>query len=140
MNRILGLNFLVALIGALASLYFSEVMGLPPCNLCWYQRTLFYPIVFVLATAIWTNDRKYQKYVLPMASVGLAISFYHNLLYYGIVSSALIPCTKEVSCSSRQLELLGFITIPLLSFVGFLTMTVLVLADSTKNHEGINEK
>ena len=30
--------WLVALVATLGSLFFSEVLGLPPCVLCWYQR------------------------------------------------------------------------------------------------------
>jgi disulfide bond formation protein DsbB len=51
--------------------------------------------------------------------MGLGLGLYHNLVYYGIISEALSPCTQGVPCSSRQIEWLGFITIPLMALAGF---------------------
>lgn len=123
------ITFLVALIGSLGSLYFSEVMSFPPCTLCWYQRICLYPIVILMAVALWTEDLNYRKYVYSFAGLGLAIAAYHNLLYYGFISEALSPCTQGVSCSTKQLELMGFITIPLLSLVGFLSLLFINFLD-----------
>lgn len=131
----LKLNFLIALLGTLGSLYFSEVMRFPPCVLCWYQRIFLYPLVFIFAVAVWSEDRSYRKYALPLALTGLAIGLYHNLIYYGVISEALTPCTQGISCSSKQLELFGFITIPFLSMMGFLMTTFLILLDSGKRKD-----
>jgi disulfide bond formation protein DsbB len=122
-------NFLLALMGTFGSLYFSEVMGLPPCPLCWYQRIFLYPLVFIFAAALWRGDRNYRIYALPLTFAGLAIAIYHNLLYFGFISEALAPCTKELSCSSRQLELFGFVTIPLMSLAGFFVIALLIFID-----------
>ena len=35
----------VSLIATLGSLYFSEVRNYIPCEMCWYQRILMYPIL-----------------------------------------------------------------------------------------------
>lgn len=135
MNLALQINFLAALTGTLGSLYFSEAMKFPPCALCWYQRIFLYPLVFIFGAALWTNDRGYKKYALPLALVGLAIAIYHNLLYFGVITEALAPCTQGVSCSSKQLELFGFITIPLLSFLGFLFICVITAFDKNTPKE-----
>ena len=126
----LQINFLVTLSGVLGSLYFSEVMKFAPCPLCWYQRICLYPLAWIFAAALWTEDRKYKKYALPLILVGLGISIYHNLLYYGLISEALAPCTKDLSCTSRQLELYGFITIPFLSLVSFLLISFFIFLES----------
>jgi disulfide bond formation protein DsbB len=139
-NSALRVNFLVSLLGTFGSLYFSEVMKLPPCALCWYQRIFLYPLLFIFGVALWTEDSNYRKYAFPIALVGLVISIYHNLLYYGVVSEALAPCTQGVSCSSKQLELFGFITIPLLSMMSFLIVTALIAADSRRHERILNEK
>jgi len=136
----LKFNFLAALAGTFGSLFFSEVMHFPPCTLCWYQRIFLYPLVFIFGVAIWKQDGEYKKYALPIAIAGLATSIYHNLLYYGFISEALAPCTQDVSCSSKQLELLGFITIPLLSMVGFLIIVALIGMDSKKHGRVLSEK
>lgn len=125
--RVLHLSFLIALAGTLGSLYFSEVMKFPPCPLCWYQRICFYPLVAIYGSALWTEDRNYRRYSWPLIAIGAANAVYHNLLYYGWIPQELTPCTGELSCSSRQLEAFGFITIPLLSLVGFLTLGLLEL-------------
>lgn len=119
--------FLITLLGTLGSLYFSEVAGFPPCALCWYQRIFLYPLAFIFGVALWSEDQGYKKYALPLSLSGIAISGYHNLLYFGIIPEKLAPCTREVSCSAKQLELFGFITIPVMSLVCFIFITALVL-------------
>lgn len=133
----LQLNFLAATTGTLGSLYFSEVLKFPPCVLCWYQRICLYPLVFIFGTALWFNDSSYKRYAAPLIAVGLFIALYHNLLYYGFISEALTPCTEGVPCNSKQLELFGFVTIPLLSFLGFASLAFLTRMDEVKgiSHE-----
>lgn len=133
MNFRARLGFLVAVLGTLGSLYFSEILRFPPCSLCWYQRIFLYPLVLIFGVALWTEDRSYAKYALPLSIVGLMISIYHNLLYYGFIAEELAPCTQDLSCSSRQLELFGFVTIPFLSMAGFFIINVLVAYDFIKD-------
>ena len=121
------LAWVQALIAMLGSLFFSEVMKLPPCVLCWYQRIAFYPLVFVLAAGILLNDAKLRWYALPLSITGLLIAIYHNLLYYGIIPESITPCTAGISCTTRQIEWFGFITIPFLSLVAFTVITVALL-------------
>jgi disulfide bond formation protein DsbB len=116
-----------ALIATCGSLYFSEVMHLPPCVLCWYQRIFMYPLVFILAVGILLRDRWMRFYILPLSVVGLAISIYHNLLYNGFIGEGLGTCAVGVSCTSRQIEWLGFITIPLMSMTAFAVITLSML-------------
>ncbi len=129
---LLHFNFLTATVGTIGSLYFSEVLKFQPCVLCWYQRICLYPLVLIFGTALWFNDSNYRRYATPLVAVGLAIAFYHNLLYYGFIAEALTPCTEGVPCNSKQLELFGFITIPLLSFFGFATLAFLTTMDRDK--------
>lgn len=112
--------WLIALVASLGSLFFGEVMKLPPCSLCWYQRICLFPLPIVLGIGIALRDKNLFLYAAPLVVVGLGLGLYHNLIYYGLVSEALSPCTQGVPCSSRQIEWLGFITIPLLALFGFL--------------------
>lgn len=123
-------SFLICVSGVLGSLYFSEVLKLPPCVLCWYQRICLYPLVLIFGAALWTDARDYRKYLLPLLFFGLAVSAYHNLLYFGFIAETLAPCTKELSCTAKQLELFGFLTIPTLSFLGFLSVAMLTGIDA----------
>lgn len=116
--------WLVALTAMVGSLFFSEVMLLPPCVLCWYQRIAMYPLVLILGAGILTRDARVKVYGLPLVLVGLAVSIYHNLLYYGILPESVAPCVEGISCTSRQIELLGFITIPLMALTAFVAITL----------------
>ena len=118
------LAWTLALMSSVGSLFFSEVMQLPPCVLCWYQRIAMYPLVLIIGIGIISKDGRLKSYSLPFAIIGLVIAVYHNLLYYGIIPESITPCQQGFSCTSRQIEWLGFITIPLLSLVSFTLITL----------------
>lgn len=111
----------VALVG---SLFFSLVMGLPPCDLCWYQRIAMYPLVLILGFGILKKDRTALDYAFPLAIIGWLIAAYHNLLYYNIIPEAMAPCKAGISCTTRYIEWFGFVTIPLLALVAFSVILV----------------
>ncbi|MBI5044856.1 MAG: disulfide bond formation protein B [Candidatus Levybacteria bacterium] len=111
--------FIVAVAAMLGSLFFSEVLHFPPCVLCWYQRICMYPIVGILGVGIYFRDRAVYRYVFLLGSIGLAISFYHNLLYYKILPESAAPCILGVSCTTKFIEWFGFVTIPFLSGLSF---------------------
>jgi len=118
-------SFLIALAATLGSLFVSEVLQYPPCVLCWYQRMAMFPLGVVFLVALWCDDRSYARYSLPFCAIGLAIAGYHNLLYYGVIPEAITPCTQGVSCTARQVELFGFVTVPLMSFAAFACLAAL---------------
>ena len=122
--RLMLLVWAVSFVATLGSLFFSEVMRLPPCVLCWYQRVCMYPLVAVFAVGMLYRDFGVTRYGWPLVVSGLAIASYHNLLYYHLIPESITPCTTGVSCTSRQIEWLGFITIPLLSLVAFTMIAV----------------
>lgn len=119
--------WIIALVATVGSLFFSEVMQLPPCVLCWYQRIAMYPLVVVIGAGILMRDNRLKNYALPLSLAGLVISGYHNLLYYAIIPESIAPCTQGISCTSRQIEWFGFITIPLLALAAFLIITVCLI-------------
>lgn len=108
-----------AAIATAGSLFFSEIMHYRPCVLCWYQRILMYPLVFIIASGILQKDKKLPLYVLPVAVTGWGIALYHNLLYYNIIPRSLAPCEAGVSCTTKYVAWFGFVTIPLLSIIAF---------------------
>lgn len=124
-DLILKFSFIVALIATLGSLFFGEVLKYPPCTLCWYQRICMYSLIIIFGSAVWTNDSSFLKSSLPLTIVGLIIATYHNLLYYGVIPDSLTPCTQGISCTSEQVEILGFLTIPLMSWLSFMALAVL---------------
>jgi len=46
------LSFLVAATATLGSLYLSEVLLWVPCELCWFQRILMYPLSLIFLVGI----------------------------------------------------------------------------------------
>lgn len=128
---LLPLAFLQAVTAMAGSLFFSEVWGLVPCVLCWYQRISMYPVVILSFVAMQRKDDKAYLYILPLSVIGVFISLYHNILYYavnwGIRPDWSGPCQAGVSCTTRYIEWGGFITIPLLSLIAHLVITVLMV-------------
>ena len=61
---------LSALGGLLGSLYISEIVVVPPCDLCWYQRIAMYPIVPIATVGILLKDKNLPLYILPLAVIG----------------------------------------------------------------------
>lgn len=126
-NTLPYLAWFIALTAMVGSLFFSEVMDLPPCVLCWYQRIAVYPLVLIIGVGIILRDKRMKIYALPFCLIGLVISIYHNLLYYGVIPESITPCTEGVPCNAVQLEWLGFITIPLMGLGALLSLTLCML-------------
>lgn len=116
--------WLVSVVATLGSLYFSEIKGFIPCNFCWYQRILMYPLVLILGIGTFQTDSTVKKFVLPMAMIGWSISFYHYLLQKVPGLAPVKPCLNGVPCSAQYINWFGFITIPFLSLTAFTLIIV----------------
>ena len=114
--------WVVSVVATLGSLFFSDVMGLPPCVLCWYQRVCMYPLVVIATVALITRDRRATRYAWPFGIAGLVVSSYHSLLYYAVLPANIAPCATGVSCTERKIEWFGVVTIPLLSVAAFVSI------------------
>ncbi|CAN5447331.1 disulfide oxidoreductase [soil metagenome] len=126
------ISWVVALLGVAGSLFFSEVMHLPPCVLCWYQRIALYPLVLVIGTGIVMRDRRMKFYALPLCLAGLVVAAYHNLIYYGFIPESITPCAEGVPCNAVQIEWFGFITIPLMGLGAFMLIALCLLLHDQK--------
>lgn len=111
-------------LGTLGSLYFSRVMDLPPCSLCLIQRGLLYPLIIIIGIGLWKKDYWLPYYLLAFSLLGLIVAGYHNLLVWGWNPSDLAICTDKIPCALQELTLYGFITIPLMSFLAFLSIAI----------------
>ena len=119
--------WVLAAIGTMGSLFFSEVMEIQPCVLCWYQRIFMYPLLVIFLVGMFPLDRNVVRYAMPIAVIGWGISVYHYLLYSGYIPENMQPCSQGVSCTEVNLELLGFITIPMPSLLSFTAIIALLL-------------
>ena len=119
--------WLIALMAVLGSLFFGGVMGLKPCVLCWYQRIFMYPLAVLFLVGMFPLDRSVLRYTLPLAVIGWGFAIYHYLLYSGYIPEGLQPCSEDLPCTKINLELMGFITIPMLSILSYTAIIVLLL-------------
>jgi disulfide bond formation protein DsbB len=119
--------WLIASVATLGSLFFSEVMGHPPCVLCWYQRICMYPLVLVLPAGLFPFDRNIVRYALPLSLLGLLLAVFHLLLVAGYIPEGIKPCIQGIPCTEVQIVWFGFVTIPLLSAASFLLISALLI-------------
>ena len=129
-----ALAWLVATIATLGSLYLSEVAHFTPCRLCWFQRIFMYPLSIVLLVGAIRKELTVRYYALPLSIIGLAISVWHYVvqLYPSLEGSSCDPLNP---CSSRYVEVFGFISIPFMAGAGFTLITVLALFYMKANEE-----
>jgi disulfide bond formation protein DsbB len=123
----LYLSWLVSIIATLGSLYFSEIRGFIPCELCWYQRILMYPLALILGIGTFQNDPSVKRFVLPMATIGWCISLYHYLLKKVPGFAEIKPCVNGVPCNAQYINWVGFITIPFLALTAFTIIIFLMI-------------
>ncbi|MEN1989372.1 disulfide oxidoreductase [Paenibacillus hubeiensis] len=125
-DKRLFLAWAVSVIATGGSLYFSEIKGFIPCDLCWFQRIFMYPLTIVLGIAYFKDDFKIGRYVLPLSIIGGCISLYHVVIQrvYSATGSA-VAC-GQIPCYTDYLNWFGFITIPLLALIAFMIITVML--------------
>lgn len=118
--------FVLALAASAMTLYYSEVLGIEPCSLCWWQRIFIYPQVVLFAIALYKRDLSVTAYSLALSLIGLAFAAYHHALQ--ILPSGTLPCPAQgVSCAQRFVFEFGYITFPLMAATLFAFLIVLML-------------
>jgi disulfide bond formation protein DsbB len=128
----LFLAWLVALLATAGALFLGEVMGMTPCVLCWYQRIAMFPLAAILGVGLLDADGRSIRYAVPLAWAGWGIALYHCLVFWGVVSEALTPCGKGSSCADADVQVAGFVPIPLLSLVAFTVILALLWSARSK--------
>ncbi len=118
------LGFLIAIVSTALSLFYSEILHLPPCSMCWYQRIFLFSQVFILGMAYTKKDRKIADYSILLSLIGVFLAIYHILLQNGI--SLYTPCSVGalVSCSEKLFAYYGYITIPVMSLTSFVLLGI----------------
>jgi disulfide bond formation protein DsbB len=132
---LLFLCWLLASVSTAGSLFFSYIMQFAPCVLCWYQRIFLFPLVIILAVGLFPFDKGVVKYALPLAIAGGLTALYHSLLYSGVIPESIQPCSQGVSCTEKYIELFGFVSIPMLSFLSFSTIIGLLIILTRTNRK-----
>ena len=116
--------WVTSLLAVSGSLYFSEVLGYIPCELCWIQRIFMYPILIITTIAYLQHNAKIAITTATFSVIGGCISLYH----YGIQKVSLLqdsaPACGQVSCTGQYINWLGFITIPFLALTAFIIIAI----------------
>jgi disulfide bond formation protein DsbB len=121
------LAWIVATVTTLGSLYYSEHAGFIPCELCWYQRIVMYPLVIVLGVAWLRRDRQVWKTALVFVVIGAPLSLYHWLVERVPAFAESSSCSITVPCTAPYFEKLGFVTLAWMAMSSFLLIGVLML-------------
>lgn len=114
-----------SVIAVTGSLFFSEVMGYTPCEICWFQRVIMYPLVIIYGTALIKKNEIIALPGLILSGIGVLTSTFHYLLQK-------LPALREVGgscdiipCNLQYVNYFGFITIPFLAGTAFLIIFIL---------------
>ena len=116
--------WLTSLVATLGSFYFSEIRQYEPCELCWYQRILMYPILILTTVAYIQKNVRIAVTTAVFSCIGGAISLYH----YGIQKLDFLtetaPACGRVPCTGQYINWFGFITIPFLALTAFILIAI----------------
>ncbi|MFC7155507.1 disulfide bond formation protein B [Halomarina halobia] len=115
----------VAAVATAGSLYFSLGLGLVPCELCWYQRILMYPLVLILGMAAVEERAGVYRTALPLSVGGFGIAAYHSYVQLQAAAGPGFCSAAGGSCAAIQwtAPVLG-LTIPNLSLIAFALITL----------------
>ena len=130
----LPLAFAIALVTTSGSLYFSEVVGYEPCNLCWIQRAFLYPQVLLTGILLFKPALTVVKWLSALlVTCCIPVSIYHYLIeWYPDLHSAV--CDPKNPCSSIWFRELGYVTLALMAMsAAAAILTLMVLSGLRRN-------
>jgi disulfide bond formation protein DsbB len=130
--------FVVAAFATGGSLFYSQVMTFIPCELCWFQRVLMYPLSILTLIVAARGDHRAARYILALPVVGAGVSIYHMLIQYGAVSEPK-ACSVNLpgGCGINWIKPwdFGYLAIPTLAFTAFLLLIGFLVLASTGEAE-----
>jgi disulfide bond formation protein DsbB len=121
----------------LGSLYFSEIAGFAPCELCWYQRIGIYPVAIMSWIALVRRDRRLGPYWIGLSLAGIAVSIYHYLLeWFPEITSSV--CSMDVPCTTVWFREFGFVTLAFMAgsaFIFVIAMSLVMMNNPSDGEE-----
>lgn len=124
-ETLLMLIWAIALIATLGSVFYSEVMGYVPCELCWVQRILMYPLVVIYGIAALKKNLTIALSGLILSGIGMFISIYHYLIQKLSALQEAGGACGIVPCNLQYVNYFGFVTIPFLAGTAFIVIFIL---------------
>ena len=123
---ILELLFWGVMSAVVGSLAYSEIVGFPPCDLCWIQRVMIYPQAIILFMAMRRKDKTIIDYLVPLSIIGAIVALYQSFIQWGISVGPVLECTSAGGeCAKVYVKEYSYITIPFMAFSVFIYIIVL---------------
>ncbi|MFH2019925.1 MAG: disulfide oxidoreductase [archaeon] len=116
----LAFAIIVAIIGTLGSLFFSEIAHFEPCKLCWFQRIFYYPLTIVFGIGLFYKDKNTYRYAVALSAIGAVFAAYHYIIQR--LSIQTTCSVGAVSCTTIEMFKFGYVTFPMMALTGFVMM------------------
>src|SRR3954451_14488139 len=125
--------FVVAAIATGGSLFYSQVAHFVPCEFCWFQRVLMYPLSILTLLIAARGDNRAARYLLPLPIHGAGTSIYHMLLEHHVIKEPGACTLTGGGCTANWIALhsFGYLTIPTLALTAFLLLIGFLVLAST---------
>ena len=129
--------FVVAAIATGGSLFYSQVAGFIPCEFCWFQRMMMYPLSILTLLIAARGDNRAARYLLPLPVVGAGTSIYHMLLEHHVIKEPGACTLTGGGCTANWIAMhsFGYLTIPTLALTAFLLIIGFLVLASTGESE-----
>jgi disulfide bond formation protein DsbB len=129
--------FVVAAIATGGSLFYSQIAHFIPCEFCWFQRILMYPLSILTLLLAVRGDNRGARYILPLPIVGAGVSIYHMLIERGVIKEPGACTLTGGGCSTNWIirHSFGYLTIPTLALTAFLLLIGFLVLASTGEAE-----
>ena len=129
--------FVVAAIATGGSLFYSQIAGFIPCEFCWFQRMMMYPLSVLTLLIAARGDNRAARYLLPLPVVGAGTSIYHMLLEHHVIKEPGACTLTGGGCTANWIALhsFGYLTIPTLALTAFLLLIGFLVLASTGESE-----
>jgi disulfide bond formation protein DsbB len=123
-------SFILAFSAVCLSLFYSNIIGFPPCELCWISRITMYPLALLMGMELYKKDKSIVDHAIVLALLNVITSIYHVYIEHG--GNSALPCadpniTTQVSCATRYVYEFGYITMPMMALtVSFFILMLLI--------------
>lgn len=130
----LYLAWVLACLLMLGSLYINFIEHKEPCTLCWYERLCLFPLTIILGVALYQHFLHIFPYAITFPVAGLVFSGFHIALQEIPGFHPFKVCSSAVSCAVKESIGLGWVSPPMIVFVGSLLILILLCTSRSKMH------
>ena len=136
-THVVALLLTFSLSAVLGSLAYSNIIGFPPCELCWFQRIFMYPQALIAFIALLKKDASVVVYSFALSVFGIVVAFYHSMVHWGFMGG-LLGCTAiGGECGKVYVLEYRYITIPFMALSIFVYLIAIsVIYYKSKNVRG----